>query len=29
MFILLKIKYVNGEFATIGKLQRLSQEDKN
>ena len=29
MFILFKIKYVNGEFATIGSLQRLSQNDKD
>lgn len=29
MFILFKIKYVNGEFATIGSLKRLSQKDKD
>jgi hypothetical protein len=29
MFILFKIKYINGEFATIGKLQRLSKNDKD
>ena len=29
MFILLKIKYVNNEFVTIGKLQRLNLADKN
>ena len=29
MFILLKIKYVNGEFATIGKLQRINKSDKD
>ena len=29
MFILFKIKYVNGEFATIGNLQRLSQNNKD
>jgi len=29
MFILFKIKYVNGEFATIGSLKRLSQNDKD
>jgi hypothetical protein len=28
MFILLKIKYNNGEFVTIGKLQRLNFTDK-
>jgi len=29
MFILFKIKYVNGEFASIGKLQRLNIKDKD
>lgn len=29
MFILFKIKYVNNEFSTIGKLQRLNSNDKN
>jgi hypothetical protein len=29
MFILFKIKYVNGEFTTIGKLQKLSCNDKD
>ena len=29
MFILFKIKYNNGEFVTIGKLQRLNLLDKN
>lgn len=29
MFILLKIKYNNGEFVTIGKLQRLNLNDKD
>ena len=29
MFILFKIKYVNNEFTTIGKLQRLSINDKD
>jgi hypothetical protein len=29
MFILLKIKYPNNEYVTIGKLQRLNQNDKN
>nr|QGP74778.1 hypothetical protein [Russula griseocarnosa] len=29
MFILFKIKYVNNEYATIGNLQRLNQNDKN
>jgi DNA polymerase type B, organellar and viral len=29
MFILLKIKYNNGEFVTIRKLQRLNLADKN
>lgn len=28
MFIILKIKYMNGEFSSIGKIQRLNQEDK-
>ena len=28
LFILLKIKYLNNEFATIGNLQRLNKEDK-
>jgi DNA polymerase type B, organellar and viral len=29
MFILFKIKYVNGEFATIGNLQRINNSDKD
>jgi DNA polymerase type B, organellar and viral len=29
MFILLKIKYVNGEIATIGDLQRINNSDKD
>ena len=29
MFILFKIKYVNGEFATIGSLQRINNSDKD
>jgi len=29
LFILLKIKYNNGEFVTIGKLQKLNLSDKN
>jgi hypothetical protein len=29
LFILFKIKYNNGEFVTIGNLQRLNQNDKN
>jgi DNA polymerase type B, organellar and viral len=29
LFILFKIKYVNGEFVTIGKLQKLNLADKN
>jgi DNA polymerase type B, organellar and viral len=29
MFILFKIKYVNGEFATIGTLQRINNSDKD
>jgi hypothetical protein len=29
LFILLKIKYINNEFVTIGKLQRLGENDRN
>jgi len=29
LFILFKIKYVNGDFVTIGKLQRLNLNDKD
>ena len=29
MFILLKIKYANNEFSTIGKVQRLTELDKD
>lgn len=29
LFILLKIKYTNNEFVTIGKLQRINKSDKN
>jgi hypothetical protein len=29
MFILFKIKYVNGEIATIGNLQRINNSDKD
>lgn len=29
MFILFKIKYINNEFVTIGKLQYLSSSDKD
>jgi hypothetical protein len=29
MFILFKIKYVNGQTLSIGKLQRLNKTDKN
>jgi len=29
MFILFKIKYINGEFSTIGRLQRINKLDKN
>ena len=28
MFILFKIKYINGEFSSIGKVQRLNKNDK-
>jgi len=29
MFILFKIKYVNGQTLSIGKVQRLNNNDKN
>lgn len=29
MFILFKVKYINNEFATIGKLQKLTNKDKD
>jgi hypothetical protein len=29
MYILFKIKYINGEFSSIGKVQRLNLADKN
>jgi hypothetical protein len=29
MFILLKIKYIGADYITVGKLQRLNQNDKN
>ena len=29
MFILLKVKYINNEYSTIGKLQKLNKIDKN
>ena len=29
LFILFKIKYINGEFSSIGKVQRINQADKN
>jgi DNA polymerase type B, organellar and viral len=29
LFVLFKIKYVNNEYVTIGKLQKLNLEDKN
>jgi hypothetical protein len=29
MFVLLKIKYKNNEFVTIGNLQRLNLVDKD
>ena len=29
MFILFKVKYINNEFASIGKIQRLNKSDKD
>src|SRR6266850_1508542 len=29
MFILFKVKYINNEFASIGKIQRLNKSDKS
>lgn len=29
LFILFKIKYINGEFSSIGKIQRINKADKN
>jgi hypothetical protein len=29
MFILFKIKYINNEFATIGKIQRINKNNKD
>lgn len=28
MFILFKIKYTDGQFASIGKVQRINKSDK-